>query len=601
MATIGDIKKLLEKKQWTDANDCPSGGYYDFPHTRNYDSDLGFLIRKYKELGCDYNILVKIYEYIAEEIEDLTLNQLKKWLDDGTIENIVISLGQIIKYFDTTEEMIQSQNLQIGQVIKTLGYSAINDGGESIFRIDDKLDENHFQFSLGSGKYATIIDNVLKLKSCGCDNTGTTDIYNVLSYINKSYDEVEISDGSYLLNTNIIINSNKKIHGNGSLILQSTIELTDYCTIENLTLNNKIGYIIMNGYYIKINNLIINVDSESNGKGIYIYNANGGCEISNTKIEGNQLNFDNYETYGIYFSMTDENKSIVNSIISDCYFSLLKYGISTFGSNNFQKIAGMKFVNNTVINCSNGLYMELSDHLRIDNNIIDLCYNPIYLKSPNGLLLINNYIASNKDGSIILDIEYGNNSSNYMKINNNIMWNSVSTKEEGQCILINSGNEVTIYQIEIIGNTCQQSNSGIFIRSNVTGCIIENNYIENCVYSINLDTGRTFQQTLISNNILNANVNNPPSYNQGVSNGSVRYIDLSTRTPNAKNGIIETNLPENAVILGVSLLTATLSRNYTLRIDNTSKNIEYFRDDTTQGETITVRVIYTYYLSYYGK
>ena len=25
-------------------------GYYDFPHTRNYDQDLGFLIKKYKNM-----------------------------------------------------------------------------------------------------------------------------------------------------------------------------------------------------------------------------------------------------------------------------------------------------------------------------------------------------------------------------------------------------------------------------------------------------------------------------------------------------------------------------------------------------------------------
>lgn len=585
------------------------------PYISMYDLDLIYqtsdvellyqILSKVNEIAQSQNIIIdnfeKILDWANAQIAIYTKEQLQEWLDDGTLENMILSLGQVVKYFDTTEEMIKSQNLQVGQVIKTLGYNAINDGGSTIFRIDDEVDENHFQFSLGSGKYATVIDNVLKLKACGCDNTGKSDVYNVLSYINKSYNEVEISNGSYLLSTNMIINSHKKIHGNGTLILQSNIELTNYCKIENLTFTNKIGYIIMNGYYIKVDNIIINVDSESNGKGIYIYNANGGCEISNTKIEGNRLNFDDYETYGIYFSMSDENKSIINLIISDCYFSLLKYGISTFGTHNFQKIAGMKIVNNTVINCSNGIYMELSDHLRIDDNIIDLCYNPIYLKSPNGLLLINNYIASNKDGTIIVDIEYGNNSSNYMKINNNILWNSESTKKAGQCLLINSGNEVTIYQLEIIGNTCQQSNSGIFVRSNVTGCIIENNYIENCVYSINLDTGRTFQQTLISNNILNTNVNNPPTYSQGVSNGSVRYIDLSSTTPNTKNGLIKTNLPSNAVILGVSLLTATLTKNYTLRIDNTSKNIEYFRDNTTQGETITVRVIYTYYLSYYGK
>lgn len=44
-------------------------GYYDFPHTRNYDSDLGFLIKKYLDLIDGYKDLIDIYDRFLKEIE----------------------------------------------------------------------------------------------------------------------------------------------------------------------------------------------------------------------------------------------------------------------------------------------------------------------------------------------------------------------------------------------------------------------------------------------------------------------------------------------------------------------------------------------------
>lgn len=64
-------------------------GYYEFPHTRNYDSDLGFLIKKYIELGNDYNTLVDIYNIVKQQIKDITIQKLKEMLDDGTLTDII--------------------------------------------------------------------------------------------------------------------------------------------------------------------------------------------------------------------------------------------------------------------------------------------------------------------------------------------------------------------------------------------------------------------------------------------------------------------------------------------------------------------------------
>ena len=72
--------------------------YYDFPNTCNYNSDLGFLIKEYKRLNGSYEQLVKIYEYIKENIKEITLKQLQEWLDSGLL---VID----IKYTKETENI----------------------------------------------------------------------------------------------------------------------------------------------------------------------------------------------------------------------------------------------------------------------------------------------------------------------------------------------------------------------------------------------------------------------------------------------------------------------------------------------------------------
>lgn len=69
-----------------------AGGYYDFPHTRTYDSDLGFLIKMYVELTNKYdNLLISFDEFI--EILDSILKQI----DASVIEEIykLIKEGKI--------------------------------------------------------------------------------------------------------------------------------------------------------------------------------------------------------------------------------------------------------------------------------------------------------------------------------------------------------------------------------------------------------------------------------------------------------------------------------------------------------------------------
>lgn len=69
-----------------------AGGYYNFPHTRTYDSDLGFLIKMYEELTNKYdNLLISFDEFIEilnsilNEIDVSILEEINKLLKEGKI------------------------------------------------------------------------------------------------------------------------------------------------------------------------------------------------------------------------------------------------------------------------------------------------------------------------------------------------------------------------------------------------------------------------------------------------------------------------------------------------------------------------------------
>lgn len=65
-------------------------GYFnEFPHTRGYDGDLGYLIKVYKELYEKYLSNNEYLQKIFDEIETVTVDKLEEWLADGTLTQLV--------------------------------------------------------------------------------------------------------------------------------------------------------------------------------------------------------------------------------------------------------------------------------------------------------------------------------------------------------------------------------------------------------------------------------------------------------------------------------------------------------------------------------
>lgn len=84
---------------------------YDYPHTGNYDQDLGFLIKRYKDLIDGYTGLIDIYARFIEEIEK-NINEL---LASGQI-----TLDGIYNADDTSLSFVFTNNLTDPVTTKTL-------------------------------------------------------------------------------------------------------------------------------------------------------------------------------------------------------------------------------------------------------------------------------------------------------------------------------------------------------------------------------------------------------------------------------------------------------------------------------------------------
>lgn len=123
-------------------------GYYEFPHTRNYDTDLGYLIKRYFELSTDFESLEKNFNDLkawclaqlnSEALKTLVANKLDEWLQDGTLEALINNPLNHVTTYDTIVEMLPHSGLLEGSKIYCAGADKVNDGNGGHFRIRARL------------------------------------------------------------------------------------------------------------------------------------------------------------------------------------------------------------------------------------------------------------------------------------------------------------------------------------------------------------------------------------------------------------------------------------------------------------------------------
>lgn len=444
--------------------------FQDFPNTNFYNQDLGWLIRKYKELNGNVEVLQQIYDMIKNQIQDVTIEQLQEWLDDGSIGNIITSLGQIIKYFDTTTNLIASNNLVNGMFVKTYGYYSVSDGGESYFYITNQENENIFQLELKNGLYANILANekILNVVACGIKNDGTTDISNdiemlINNYINSGkYDGIEFPIGGYVINKQIKLTRFTTFRGDTEPSI-TYVQTGIFNCATIMTSLNKTSIFEIDKDYVGFN--VYNLLFVGLTKNNYIFDV--------LQSSGYRGNF-----HDIIFA------NVVRAIYSnasDCYFWNLQFNnefdLNITSVNDYLLFFDTNAVQNHISNSQIGNYRYVLNNrapqLVFTNNTVEQTMKNI--KSNNGfnsstLLLQNSTIIADCALTTITDIAYSNF--------NLPLTYFITLNSQVYCIISNNNFNVGLGSE---GDTIEASRLGAYIdKKDTTTHIISNNVFTNC-------------------------------------------------------------------------------------------------------------------------
>ena len=145
--------------------------------------------------------MVYIKNNLSNAIRDLldsmlTSGELEEIITDTVLDNIdeleseVEHLKNSVRYFNTVANLI-SGDVKVGEVIKTLGYYSINDGGEAYYQIrqrkDTDIEDSAFIIFVGELTAELLPDNnVVNIRQLGARSQDTNNNkYDIASYITK--------------------------------------------------------------------------------------------------------------------------------------------------------------------------------------------------------------------------------------------------------------------------------------------------------------------------------------------------------------------------------------------------------------------------------
>lgn len=270
--------------------------------------------------------------------------------------------SEIIKHFNSIQEMKIDETLQAGDTCQTLGYYSTNDGGAGEYEIvddDTLIDDGGSVLDLENGLKAKLIDTnyIINVKKFGAYGNGTYD--DTLAFQNciDKYNNIYIPIGTYKIDNSIEINENTRITGES--MEDTTINFTDdtdylfkYLTpVQSSKYNSKTN-IELNNFKVNCKNFIkINDNTLSDSQWIY---------------QGSLLHlmFENLWLIGIYDTITDNNK---DTNVLPTLETLLDYGCGF----NCNSIFDSAIVDCRIERFGIGVYFKGCDINRIEHNRIN--------------------------------------------------------------------------------------------------------------------------------------------------------------------------------------------------------------------------------------
>lgn len=381
---------------------------------------------------------------VQEEIN----NKLDEMVEDGTLQEIVASYleTKALFCFDTLEDMKQATNLINGSYARTLGYYEINDGGGATYKITDGESETEYQEVLESGLFASlIIENEIDLKQIGSIKNNYID--NIFDIALGLSNIINISD-EYKFQSNHRLKNNITINFNTSKIISESLTLFDINNCEN---------IIING-----NNCVF--DLNETGNQLFYCDIDHTCKNIILK-DFSVINREQLPSYNAPIRIYGCNNGLIENI------NVKDYGYSAYNYVTGQLCYDILVMNSsfvTIRNCnlehgSIAIYTSGSNNLLIDNiKAKNFSSDGIYIRNGSNNIILSNCLIDNTKQGIAA---YGNN----IKLLNNSIFN---------CSLV-----------------------GIFLRV-MNNSIINNNYINNCNYSIQDMLYSDLEQEGVSNDTI---------------------------------------------------------------------------------------------------
>lgn len=170
-------------------------GFYNFPHTRNYDSDLGFLIEKYKEISTENKNLSETVSELKNMVENYFSDLNVQTEINNKIDAMVRSgeLAEIlnVQLLENINERVDNLNNELDEV-----SNGLNTSNERITAItnNNKLYRNHFRFYVDGVNGSDDNDGLTR-------RTAYKSIEKVLDYLAESADTrcYIIAPGTYTI------------------------------------------------------------------------------------------------------------------------------------------------------------------------------------------------------------------------------------------------------------------------------------------------------------------------------------------------------------------------------------------------------------------
>lgn len=239
-------------------------------------------------------------------------------------DSVQLKLNKKPYYYNTVADMKADTKLKAGDMVKTLGYYSVNDGGNSTYKI--KTTSSSYCEELSNELVAElIVNNEVNVKQFGAYGDNIHDDYNAFNNAITYCNNILIPTGKYKIGTTLTLNKNTNIYGNNSIRCWSGGSSSDTEIITD-------GIYAFTCLWDNVNNF---KDLTFKGKGIY---QPSGARIDRCEFYGtlgiektrvttiNECSFHNCSTAGV--------KKLVDSFIVNSYFYNNEIGIDLTDSND---------------------------------------------------------------------------------------------------------------------------------------------------------------------------------------------------------------------------------------------------------------------------